>query len=280
MSATATSLRDRFETDGYVFPHDAIGPAEAEQALAECRTYLRAVNSVGGTLARYATFPKIHLVTNWADRIVHHPVILDVVESLIGPDLMVWSTNLFTRPAHSGSSLAWHQDAIYLGLEGYQENAVRVWVALTDTTVANGTMRYSRGSHAQGAVNHRWGGTGMEDIMRGEEVAVDVDESSSVPVVLTAGQCSLHHLAMVHCSGPNVTDQGRFNLAIDYVNPQVRPSSGEDSALTVRGKGSGGFLPEARPASDFHPDAVRQLYAATARRQARIDQTVRLRTTT
>ncbi|MEV1046272.1 phytanoyl-CoA dioxygenase family protein [Streptomyces sp. NPDC049916] len=87
--------------------------------------------------------------------------------------------------------------------------------AVTPATVANGTMRYSRGSHAQGAVNHRWGGTGMEDIMRGEGLAVDVDDSSSVPVVLTAGQRSLHHLAMVHCSGPNVTDQGRLKEIAD-----------------------------------------------------------------
>ncbi|MEU5164755.1 MULTISPECIES: phytanoyl-CoA dioxygenase family protein [Streptomyces] len=280
MRTAVNNLRDRFRTDGYAFPLDALTPEEAARALTDCRTYLRAVSSVGGAMAQYAMFPKIHLVATWADRLVHHPALLGLAESLLGPDLMVWSTNLFTRPAHSGGSLAWHQDAVYLGLNGYQEHAVRVWVALTDTTAANGTMRYSRGSHAQGALAHRWGGTHIEDIMRGEEVAVEVDESSSVAVVLTAGQCSAHHLAMVHCSGANTTDHSRYNFAIDYISPKVRPTEGEDSALTVRGEGGSGFLPEARPLSDFHPDAVRQFYAATARRQARIDHTVRHRSTT
>ncbi|PZT72160.1 MULTISPECIES: phytanoyl-CoA dioxygenase family protein [unclassified Streptomyces] len=248
--------------------------------MEDCRTYLQTVSAVGGALARYAAFPKIHLVSMWADRIVHHPAIVDAVESLLGPELLVWSTNLFIRPAHSGSSLAWHQDAVYLGLDGLQRHAVRVWVALTDTTVANGTMRYARGSHLRGPLPHRFSGSGLEDIMRGEEIAVEIDEANAVDVVLEAGQCSLHHLAMAHCSGPNHTDSGRFNLAIDYITPQVAPTAGEDSALLVRGGNTGAFLPEARPVSDFDGAALRQFYAAAARRQKRIDETISNRGTT
>ncbi|GAA2367940.1 phytanoyl-CoA dioxygenase family protein [Streptomyces cuspidosporus] len=274
MTTLAPDLAERFRTDGFAFPVNALTPAEAEQALAGCHTYLRTVSAAGGALARYAAFPKIHLVASWADRIVHHPAILDAVEALLGPELLVWSTNLFVRPAHSGSSLAWHQDAVYLGLDGYQQHAARVWVALTDTTVANGTMRYARGSHLGGALPHRFSGSGLEDIMRGEEIAVDIDEAATVDVILNAGQCSVHHLAMAHCSGPNHTDAGRFNFAIDYVTPRVRPTAGEDSALLVRGADPGAFLPEARPASDFDQAALREFYAAVARRQKRIDQTV------
>ncbi|WP_051794609.1 phytanoyl-CoA dioxygenase family protein [Streptomyces sp. NRRL S-87] len=274
MTTIAPDLAERFRTDGFAFPVNALTPTEAEQALAGCHAYLRTVSAAGGALARYATFPKIHLVSTWADRIVHHPAILDAVEALLGPDLLVWSTNLFVRPAHSGSSLAWHQDAVYLGLNGVQQHAARVWVALTDTTVANGTMRYARGSHRSGALPHRFAGSELEDIMRGEEIAVDIDEAAAVDVILKAGQCSVHHLAMAHCSGPNHTADGRFNLAIDYVSPQVSPSAGEDSALLVRGTDVGAFLPEARPTEDFARTALQHFYAAVARRQKRIDQVV------
>nr|BBC15206.1 phytanoyl-CoA dioxigenase [Streptomyces sp.]BBI93424.1 phytanoyl-CoA dioxygenase-like hydroxylase [Streptomyces sp.] len=274
MATIAPDLAERFRTDGFAFPVNALTRAEAEQALAECHAYLRTVSAAGGALARYATFPKIHLVSTWADRIVHHPAILDAAEALLGPDLLVWSTNLFVRPARSGSSLAWHQDAVYLGLNGFQQHAARVWVALTDTTVANGTMRYARGSHLGGALPHRFSGSELEDIMRGEEIAVDIDEEAAVDVILNAGQCSVHHLAMAHCSGPNHTANGRFNLAIDFVGPQVSPTTGEDSALLVRGTDTGAFLPESRPAADFDGAALSQFYAAVARRQKRIDQVV------
>ncbi|MFE7541896.1 phytanoyl-CoA dioxygenase family protein [Streptomyces platensis] len=274
MTTIAPDLAQRFRSDGFAFPVDALTPAEAEQALAECHTYLRTVKAAGGALARYAAFPKIHLVTTWADRIVQHPAILDAVEALLGPELLVWSTNLFIRPAHSGSSLAWHQDAVYLGLNGYQQHAARVWVGLTHATVANGTMRYARGSHLRGTLPHRFGSSDLEDIMRGEEIAVDIDEAAAVDVVLQAGQCSVHHLAMAHCSGPNHTADGRFNLAIDYITPQVSPTAGEDSALLVRGRDTGAFLPETRPASDFDQAALHEFYSAVTRRQKRIDQTV------
>jgi non-heme Fe2+,alpha-ketoglutarate-dependent halogenase len=135
-------------------------------------------------------------------------------------------------------------------------------------------MRYARGSHLRGTLPHRFGGVELEDIMRGEEIAVDIDEAAAIDVVLKAGQCSVHHLAMAHCSGPNHTADGRFNLAIDYITPQVSPTAGEDSALLVRGTDTGVFLPEARPASDFGQAALREFYAAVARRQKRIDQTV------
>lgn len=274
MTTIAPDLAEQFRTDGFAFPVNALTPTEAEQALTECHTYLRTVSAAGGALARYATFPKIHLVSTWADRIVHHPAILDAAEALLGPELLVWSTNLFVRPAHSGSSLAWHQDAVYLGLNGFQQHAVRVWVALTDTTVANGTMRYARGSHLRGTLPHRFGGSELEDIVRGEEITVDIDEAAAVDVVLKAGQCSMHHLAMAHCSGPNHTADGRFNLAIDYISPQVSPTVGEDSALLVRGTDTGAFLPESRPTADFDGAALQQFFAAVARRQKRIDQVV------
>lgn len=275
-AAEAPTLADRFRRDGFAFPVEALTSDEAAAALEQCRTHLRAVSSVGGNLARYATFPKVHLLSLWADRIAHHHRILDAVESVLGPDLLVWSSTVFTRGARSGSTLAWHQDALYLGIEGFQQHAVRVWVALTDTSPANGTLRYSRGSHRRGLLPHSYGSGGIEDLVRGEEITVDIDESTAVDVNLRAGQCSLHHLAIAHCSGPNSTDGDRFNFAIDYITPDVASTGGEDSALLVRGRDTRGhFHPERRPRADFDQAALAEFYTATARRQARINETVK-----
>ena len=75
--------------------------------------------------------------------------ILDAVESLIGPDILVYTSTFFIKEPHSPTFAAWHQDATYFGLTPHEH--VTAWVALTDATAEAGCMEVvsSRGAPRQ-----------------------------------------------------------------------------------------------------------------------------------
>ncbi len=73
-------------------------------------------------------------------------------------------------------------------------------------------------------------------LSRGQEVAVEVDESQAVSVVLRPGEASLHHVKLVHGSEPNRSDDRRIGVSVRYIPTHVRQTLGpRDSASLVRG---------------------------------------------
>ena len=110
---------------------------------------------------------------------------------------------------------------------------------------------------------------------------VGATDGEGVDVALQAGEMSLHHVLLVHGSGPNTTDDRRIGYAIRYIPPHVRQLKVRDSATLVRGRDRyGHFDLEPEPRADLdaaalaaHADAVERsvkaLYAGTDRTQFR-----------
>jgi hypothetical protein len=262
---------EHFRQQGYLFPVDVLTPAEVDEALAAYRIYRTVTGRVGGLLRRRWNYPKIHLVAQWADALVHHPRLLEIATSLVGPNLLIWSTNLFVRAGHSNSRLAWHQDAPYFGWEGAEGKVVRIWLALTPTSRRNGTMLYCRRSHEAGLVRHKFVDRTIAGLMQGEQADYDVQEKDVVAVEIGPGQASLHQPTTVHSSGPSSTDEERICFAVDYLSPSVRPLCGPDSALLAQGEDLyHHFLPEQRPTADFTPEALRSFRDAVLMRDQRL----------
>lgn len=180
------------------------------------------------------------------------PAILDAVESIIGPDIMLWSCELFIKEAHSASIVTWHQDLTYWGMGG-TDLQTSAWVALTEATADNGAMRFLPGSHKLDIVPHE-DTFDMDNLLsRGQEVAVEVNEDNAVLDDLGAGEMSLHHGKLFHASGPNVTDRRRIGMVMRYISPELaRAAPGRDYAMVVRGKNpSGNWISVAPPTVDF-----------------------------
>jgi hypothetical protein len=98
-------------------------------------------------------------------------------------------------------------------------------------------MRFVPGSHEKKVVPHVDSFAQDNLLTRGQEIAVDVDEASAVNVVLRAGQASFHHGHMFHASGPNTTSARRLGVAIRYVAPSMKQTSGEKLLVShVSGK--------------------------------------------
>jgi ectoine hydroxylase-related dioxygenase (phytanoyl-CoA dioxygenase family) len=210
---------------------------------------------------------KTHLLFTWADELVHHPRILDAVEDILGPDILCWNTNFFIKEPGSPGFVSWHQDAAYWGLD--PEEVVTAWVALTHRNLESGCMKVMPGTHLDSHLPHV--DTFHEDnlLTRGQEIAVEVDASKAVDVILQPGEISLHDIKLVHGSEPNRSNDRRIGFAIRYLPTQVRQTKGRDSAMLVRGKDAHRFFDvDPRPKADLdeaalaaHAQAVERKFA-------------------
>jgi len=187
-----------------------------------------------------------HLFLRWVYRMVSHPRVLDAVESVLGPNVLAWSSQWFPKFPGDRVFVSWHQDATYWGL--HPLNVTTAWIALSESTPSNGCMRVVPGTHQTPQLPQRetYGPDNM--LSRGQEIAVDVDESQAVDLALQPGEFSLHHVAIVHGSGPNLSDVPRIGLAVRYVSPDVVQDAKErDLVFLVRGKDSWGHFDIADP---------------------------------
>ena len=199
--------------------------------------------------------------------IARTPAILDAVGTILGPDLLVWSVELFIKEPGDGKVVSWHQDITYWGM-GETDEEVTAWLAVSDVSVEAGAMRFIPGSHKGGIVAHA-DTFGAENLLsRGQKIA-GVDERQAVPGPLKPGEMSLHHGRTFHASAPNMSDDRRIGIAIRYVTPGVRQAAmGRDYAMLVRGRDlHKGWIPVAPPARLFDPRAL-ELYDEVLAAQA------------
>lgn len=260
-----------FEEDGFVFPVDALTQDRAAELRDTVLTHLADCHRQGGARAALAFGPKVHLMAEWAHRLVRRPELLEIAESMLGPDILVWGTQIFVKEPGGKTDLAWHQDALTYDLDSEGRLAAfRVWLALTPTSVENGTLRFAAATHRDGIRTHRRT-PGLRGMMRGDEAAFDEHDFVRHDVVLRPGQCSLHNMLVVHGSGLNRTKDTRVAFAIDYLAPSVRPSGGEDSALLVQGQDAyGHFVLEQPPSDDLGDEAMARCGDAVGMRMARL----------
>ena len=261
MSLSADQIR-QYQDQGYVFPFRVLDDAE----VTDYRTRLEAAErSEAG--AEHLKF-KPHLAFTFLDDLIRHPTILDAVEGVIGPNILCWGTNFFTKEPKTTNYISWHQDLTYWGLE--PADVVTAWVALSPATVASGCMRFVPGSHKMEVAPHK--DTFADDNMltRGQEIAVEVDEKDAVDIELRPGEMSLHHVKLIHGSNANSSDDRRIGFAIRYIPAYVRQVVGaKDSAMLVRGIDSeGNFEHETPPAVDLDPEALDHLAVIKKRQEA------------
>jgi non-heme Fe2+,alpha-ketoglutarate-dependent halogenase len=148
-----------------------------------------------------------------------HPVVLDHVEDIIGPNIMVWSTHMFCKHPGDGKDVAWHQDAYYWPLRPHKN--VTVWLAFDDSDEANGAMNIIPGTHRIGSIEHE-SDVRPEHVLHLRIKPGEIDESKARCVRLKAGEISLHDDNVVHGSKANNSTRRRAGLTMRYVTPDVK----------------------------------------------------------
>jgi ectoine hydroxylase-related dioxygenase (phytanoyl-CoA dioxygenase family) len=199
---------------------------------------------------------KPYLLFRWAAELVRNAVILDAVEDLIGPDIMVFHTTMWWKTPGSPNRVPWHQDGTYFGLAPYDH--VTAWVALSPSNTQTGCVRIVPTTHTNGQLPHADVRDSTLMLSRGQTVVLNVDDSKAVPMVLQPGEFSLHHTMAIHSSDPNTGEDDRIGIGISYIPTRVRHVGPTRlSATLVRGTDTfNHFDHEPEPQADLHPDAI------------------------
>lgn len=257
MAKSAISPQDvsraQFDRDGYVCPVQVLTPQRTAWYREHFDDYYRRHDARLKALPpsrRWLINSDTHYALRWVDELTREPAVLDAVERVLGPDLLAWNSSWFVKMPGDKTFIGWHQDGAYWGLDPME--VLTAWIALGPATPENGCMHVLPGSHRQTHLPQRDTFNPDSALTRGQEIAVEVDETQAVDLALAPGQMSMHHLWIVHGSHANKTDIPRVGLAVRYLATKVRQTGVDDPfAMLVRGEDRHGhFRLTERPTRD------------------------------
>ena len=229
-----TSLSEKqinsYHEKGYVAPIDVLSIQEAKEIRIEIETIEKKwPNALEGIGRNY-----VHMISPVLNKVCLNKKILDAVESIIGKNILICGTTLFIKNAKEKGFVSFHQDAKYIGLEPH--NWVTALIAVTDSNEENGCMRMWSGSHKGELKNHNQKFDDNNLLTRGQTIE-NVPMEETDPVILKAGQMSLHHPSVVHGSGLNRSNDRRIGFVVQsYIGSNVDQVLGKIYVQKARGE--------------------------------------------
>jgi len=221
---------EQFKREGYVAPLRAV----TTEQVREFRRRIEGFEEKLGHDSEGYFKIKAHIAAPWMVDLAFHPTVVDAVEDLIGPNILLLGSSLFAKQARDPRFVSWHQDSAYFGLTPHKE--VTAWIAFTDSNEGNGCVRVMPRTHLGPALDHEERlGTDTHNMLSRAQTITSLDEAKAVNLVLNAGEFSLHHEQTAHASHANASDDRRIGLAFFYIPTSVASSKVRRSALLVRG---------------------------------------------
>ena len=200
---------EQYHEDGYVvpdyrFPHETVAAIRAHHSRflkrhPQYTDYCPAMYIHDDSFLQYAL----------------NTTVLDMVEQLIGPNIAIWNSSFFAKPAQVGTRTPWHQDGEYWPIRPLA--TCSVWLAVDDSTEENGCLQFVPGSHKSRTLSnhHVNNGTGLALPLELDENTFD--EDNAVCLELEAGQFSLHDVFLMHASDPNRSSHPRRGMTMRYM---------------------------------------------------------------
>jgi ectoine hydroxylase-related dioxygenase (phytanoyl-CoA dioxygenase family) len=171
-----------------------------------------------------------------------HARVLDVVEVLVGPDVLALQTMLFLKPPGKPGQ-GWHQDSYYIPT--HPDTLIGAWIAIDDCDELNGAMWFAKGSGIEPVyppcpeVDYGFGDKLLSDITYVKGVSNDDDEVNmlskvadkydQVLVPAKAGDVVFFNGHVLHRSKKNfTTDRFRRSFVSHYCNARSFTQWGAD----------------------------------------------------
>ena len=229
MKTLSTREIEDYHRDGFLFPISVLSPNEVDRLRNSFASLIENTRDYSPK-----RFDRLHQYFDWAYQVVTNEKLLDVVETILGDDILVYGTLVLAKQPYDLRYASWHQDSFYSGL--HLTPSTTAWIALTPSHERNGCMRVIAGSHKLGALDHE----NVENDpnllnRRGERIKIAVDESQAIDVILKPGEISLHESTLVHGSTANMSDEQRIGFIVRFVTSRMRNPN--TTLMRVRGNG-------------------------------------------
>ena len=228
MSISPNIDSGRYSAEGFCLFRDVLNEADIAETRAELDTMLadlpeRQVVYKDGEDKEVAARPEYLTEPHpkhpfWLE-LCRHPRVLDAVESVLGPDLILIMSHLIVKRAEDGLPVAWHQDNTYWhSVQG--TDVTTVWLAIDDTDRANGCMQVIPCTH-EGYPEMDKISTGGDDLL-GLTVKVTPEmEGAAVCLEMNAGSLSVHDSFVLHGSEANTSGRRRAAYTMRYANAKT-----------------------------------------------------------
>ncbi len=245
-----------YNRDGFLFPLRAFGADDARRYRTALEDFEARFGAKMSTAGKYRS--RTYLLAQWAQELVRNPVVLDAVEDVIGPNILVFTTTWFIKDPGTPHIAAWHQDATHFGLEP-NDRHVTAWIALSDASRESGCMEFAAGTHRRGQIAHGYGVAAS--VNDANQFIPDPGELGPIATcALLPGEFSLHNTLLIHQSGPNNGADRRIGIGVSYIPTWVKHTGSQrHTAHLVRGSDTyGHFDLDPPPAGDYDAAAVAQ----------------------
>ena len=162
--------------------------------------------------------------------ILWHPAItVKMAQLLDSPSVRLWHDQVFYKPPRHPGVVTWHQDYSYW-TRAVPARHLTIWIGLDDSTLENGCLHYVPKSHEWGLVPKISLTKNMDDVkqyLTPDQLAQFRPE----PMILKAGESTIHHSHMMHGSYGNRSDRHRRAIVLNYMHPETRSDDEERPLL-------------------------------------------------
>lgn len=198
-----------YQEQGYVIPDYRL----PREAIAEIRRHHSEFLSHFPQFIDYC--PALFVYDPSFAKYAQNDDILDMVEQLIGPNIAIWNSSFFAKPAKTGSRTPWHQDGEYWPIRPLA--TCSVWIAIDDSNTSNGCLEFIPKSHRSRKLSTHHTNSAEGLALPLELDAGTFDPATSVSIELEAGQMSLHDIFLMHASEPNRSTHPRRGMTMRFM---------------------------------------------------------------
>jgi len=227
--STLANLSQYYLQNGYFSPVDVLSNSETRILRDDYESAEKEFANDKEKLGLLRAYPN-RLLPSF-DLLTRNKKLVQAARTILGEDVLVWSTPLFIKESKSEKIVSWHQDLTYWKLSDFKETTC--WFAISDSNKKSGCMKFIPASHKTKIVPHNDTYAKNNLLSRGQEISVRVEEDKAFYAELHAGQASFHHGLLFHGSGSNQTNDRRIGCAIRYISASMKQKTGVKPLVTL-----------------------------------------------